>query len=59
MQDRPLETRIYYDVNGRLEKDRIPWVEQSFLGIIERLKDQFGDYNDPCTYNWAQHRQLD
>lgn len=59
MQTRPQETRIYYDVNGRLEKDMVPWVEQSFLRIIERLKEQFGDYNDPLTYNWGKRKELD
>ena len=23
------------------------------LGVIERLKDQFGDYSDPLTYDWT------
>ncbi len=23
------------------------------IGVIERLKDQFGDYSDPLTYDWT------
>lgn len=23
------------------------------LGVIERLKDEFGDYTDPLTYDWT------
>jgi hypothetical protein len=23
------------------------------LAVIERLKDQFGDYSDPLTYDWT------
>lgn len=23
------------------------------LGVIEHLKDEFGDYSDPLTYDWT------
>jgi hypothetical protein len=27
--------------------------EQQPLGIIDHLKEQFGDYSDPMTYDWT------
>ncbi len=27
--------------------------DEKALGIIQRLKDDFGDYSDPLTYDWT------
>lgn len=27
--------------------------DEKMLGIIQRLKDDFGDYSDPLSYDWT------
>ena len=27
--------------------------DEKALGVIQRLKDDFGDYSDPMTYDWT------
>lgn len=33
------------------------WVEQ-YLGIIEHLKEEFGDYTDPLICSWFQEDSI-
>jgi hypothetical protein len=48
------ETSRSYDNNSHDTRPSYR-TEQPCQGIIEHLKEEFGDYSDPMTYDWGKH----
>jgi len=50
------EAKNSYNNGGNTSEGGSPYrVEQLPLGIIEHLKEDFGDYSDLTTYDWTRH----
>ena len=41
-----------HDVGGHSE-ETFPGTDDQDLPVVERLKEQFGDYSDPQAYDWS------
>ncbi|KOR30741.1 hypothetical protein TI04_04270 [Achromatium sp. WMS2] len=50
---------MYHDWSVSHETNMVTLDEEAFLGVIEHLKEEFGDYADPMLYRWNHQEQDD